>query len=377
MSTELVNALNMVADEKSIAIDDLIETIEGAVSFAASKRLERENLEAKFDKENGKFNLFEILQVCESVLEPMIEISVDEAEKIDDQARIGSTIRRQVEMEGLGRIAAQSVRQMIHKKGRELELDRLYAYYRAKIGSIITGRLLRHSHDNYLFSLDDLEAVLPPDEQLANDRLDRGKNYKLLVIDVSFSRKEPAVIVSRTHPDLLRKLLELETPEIVEGHVEIVAVARDYSGRSKVAVRSKKPGVDPVGACVGMRGGRIQTIVKELSNEKIDVFPWDDDPKILIASALTPAKNVEVIPATLDEKKAYVIVPDEQLSLSIGKKGVNVKLAVKIARWELDVMSRKEYEESLDRIHHMRKQSGDGRGTSGKAETINDKEKPV
>jgi len=357
MSTELLNALNMVANEKSIDIDDLIETIEGAVSFAASKRLERDNLEAKFDREKGLFDLFEILKVCESVQEPKLEINVADAEKIDSQAHIGISVRRRVELAGLGRIAALSVRQMIQKKGRELELDRLYAYYRQKIGSATTGRLIRKSHDNYVFSLEGIEAILPPDEQLTNDRLERGKNIKLLVIDVSFTRKEPVAIVSRTHPDLLRKLLELETPEIVEGHVEIVALARDFAGRSKVAVRSKKPGVDPVGACVGVRGGRIQPIVKELANEKIDVFCWDDDPKALIASALVPAKNVEVIPAR-EEKKAYVIVPDEQLSLAIGKKGVNVRLAVKICRWELDVMSRREYEENLKRIQHIQKPGG-------------------
>ncbi|HEB73215.1 MAG TPA: transcription termination/antitermination protein NusA [Nitrospirae bacterium] len=367
MPTELLNALNMVANEKSININDLIETIEGAVSFAASKRLERDNLEAKFDKEKGAFDLFEILKVCESVQEPKLEINMDEAGKIDNQARIGLTVRRRVELEGLGRIAALSVRQMIHKKGRELELDRLYAYYRSKIGSAVTGRLIHKSHDNYIFSLEGIEASLPPDEQLANDHLERGKNTKLLIIDVNFTRKEPVAIVSRTHPDLLRKLLELETPEIIEGHVEIVALARDYAGRSKVAVRSKKPGVDPVGACVGVRGGRIQPIAKELANEKIDVFSWDDDPKVLIASALVPAKNVQVIPAR-EEKRAYVIVPDEQLSLAIGKKGVNVKLAVKISRWELDVLSRKEYEENLARIHNAQKRSGDNQETLTKAQ---------
>ncbi len=374
MSSELINALKMVADEKSINIGDLIETIEGAVSTAAAKRLNRNNLEAKFNGEKGEFDLFEILKVCERVEDPLLQINADEALKIDDKARIGSTVWRHVEMEDLGRIAAQSVRQMIHKKGRELELDRLFASYRSRIGEMVTGRMIRKSHENYIFSLDDIEALLPTDEQLALDNLERGRHVKLFIIDVSFATREPLVIVSRSNPDLLRKLLELETPEIIEGHVEIVAVARDYTGRSKVAVRSKKPDVDAVGSCVGVRGGRIQPVVKELSGEKIDVFNWSDDPKKLISSALTPAKNIEVIPAR-DEKKAYAIAPDDQLSLAIGKKGVNVNLAVNITGWQLDVLSRREYEENLKRFRREKAEqdyedvSGQKRGAADTAKT--------
>ncbi|MGK7345598.1 MAG: transcription termination factor NusA [Candidatus Nitrospinota bacterium M3_3B_026] len=349
MSTELMNALKMVADEKSIDIGDLIATIESAVAIAASRRLDRTNLEARFDSERGEFDLYEILEATDHVEDPALQTPIAEARKIDPAAGVGSTVRRRVEMEGLGRIAAQSVRQMIRKKGKEAEAHRLFLTYSGRIGQMVTGRLLRKTDGGYLFDLGDAEGVLPPSEQLMTDRLERGRDVRLVVADVTEGRKEPVIVVSRSSPALLRRLLEMETPEIAEGTVEIAAIARDAAGRSKVAVRGAKKDVDAVGALIGVRGGRIQPIVRELSGEKIDVFAWSDDPKKLITAALTPAKDAKVI---LDKagRRADVIVPDEQLSPAIGKKGVNVKLAVKLTRWELDVMSQKEYEEKQKRL---------------------------
>lgn len=349
MSTELINALRMVADEKSIGMDDLIATIESAVTIAAVKRLGRDNLKAMFDRDRGEFDLFEILDITDHVDDPVSQISLEDALELDPEARLGGEIHRNVEMEDLGRIAAQSVRQMIIKKGREAEAHNLFLSYSARKGEMVTGRILRRIDSGYLIDLGDVEAMLPPSEQLANDRLERGRNVRLVISEVAEGKREPLVTVSRTHPALLRRLLEMETPEIGEGLVEIVAIARDPSGRSKVAVRSKKKEIDPVGACVGVRGGRIQPIVRELSGEKIDVFAWSDDPAKLIASALTPAKDVKVI-ISEEDRQADVIVPDEQLSPAIGKKGVNVKLAVKLTKWELDVMNQKEYEEKLERL---------------------------
>ena len=344
MPSELMNALRMVADEKSIDIDDLISTIESAVAIAATKRLRRDNLEARFDRSKGAFDLYEILEVTDHVEDPSLQIDLAEAAEADPEAKVGSVIRRRVEMEELGRIAAQSVRQMIHKKGREAEAHRLFLTYSGRKHEMVTGRVLRKIDGGYLIDLGDAEATLPPSEQLLNDRLERGRHVKVTITEVSEGRREPVIIVSRSHPALLRRLLETETPEIAEGIVDIVSVVRDQSGRSKVAVRSNKKEVDPVGACVGVRGGRIQPIVRELSGEKIDIFAWSDDPEKLIASALTPAKDVKVI-LDKEKRRADVIVPDDQLSPAIGKKGVNVTLAVKLTKWELDVMSRKEYEE--------------------------------
>ncbi|MDH4183203.1 MAG: transcription termination/antitermination protein NusA, partial [Nitrospinota bacterium] len=203
--------------------------------------------------------------------------------------------------------------------------------------------------DGWLFEIEGVEAVLPKHEQLETDSLERGKTVKLLIMDAERGKREPIAIVSRCHPTLLRKLIAIESPEVADGHVEIVALARDASGRSKVAVRGKKPGIDPVGSIIGVRGGRIQPIVSEFSGEKIDIFEWSDDPAKLIQSALTPAKDLLVIPLG-QEKKAAVVTPESQLSLAIGKKGVNIKLATKITGWELDVVSQAEYRERKNRI---------------------------
>ncbi len=345
MSSELMNALKMVANERSIGLDELIEAIEQAVTTAACKRLERENLEARFDQDRGEFDLFELLEVSSEPDDESTHISIEDAAKIEDGAKEGAIVRRHVEMEDLGRIAAQSVRQMIHKKGRELESHRMFMSYKARIGEMVTGRMVGKSHDSYIVEFEGVEGVLPPQEQLYMDRLERGRHVKLIITNVTEEKREPTITVSRNHLDLPRKLLELEAPEIGEGLVQIVAIARDPMGRTKMAVKSKKHGLDPVGTCVGVRGARIQPVVKELSGEKIDVFAWSDNPEELIASALTPAKNVRVILAE-SEKRAFAIVPDDQLSPAIGKKGINIRLATKLTGWELDVMSQHEYEQS-------------------------------
>ena len=350
MTSELVNALKMVAGEKAVSIEDLVHIIEEAVTAAAAKRLERGNLAAAFDAVKGEFDLYEILEVKEAAEDPRMEIDLAAAELINPAARLGETVRRQIQMEGLGRIAAQSVRQMIHKKGRELEQDRLFAKLKGMAGKMITGRMIKRAGDAYLFETDMAEATLPRREQLDLDKLERGKNIKLLVVDAERGKKEPVAIVSRTRPELLSRLLALESPEVAAGDVEIVALERDSTGRSKVAVRSKKPGVDAVGACVGVRGGRIQPVVAELSGEKIDLFEWSADPVQMIKSSLTPARDLMVIPIG-QEKKACVVAPESQLSPAIGKRGVNIKLATRITGWEMDVISRSQYEERKNRIH--------------------------
>lgn len=348
MTSELMNALKMVADEKSMNINDLIATIEEAVLVVAAKRFNRANLEVVFNTSKGEFELYEALEVAEHVADPLKQIALDKATVLDTSASIGSTVKSRVVMEDLGRIAAQSVRQMIHKKGREAEVHKRYLNYKARVGEMITARMVKRTDAGVVFDLGDLEAIMPPSEQLATDKYERGKNMRLVIADVMEGRREPQVILSRANPALLQKLLEMESPELADGSVEIISMARDQSGRSKLAVRSRKKDVDPVGSLIGAQGVRIKPVMKELSGEKIDIFAWTDDPKKLIASALTPAKGLTII---LSEKRRFaeVIAPDDQLSLAIGKKGCNVKLAVKITRWDLDVMSRKEYEEKIAR----------------------------
>ncbi len=348
MSSDLMNALKMVADEKSIGFDDLVETIRQAVTYAACKRLNRENLHAKFFPETGEFELYEILENAETVDDPKLHITMDDALKENPDAKPDESICRKVEMEDLGRIAAQSVRIMIHKKGRELEYHRMYLAWRARIGEMVTGRMIKHDDGRDLFELDQVDGILAAEEKLALDRFDKGKHVKFMIIDVEETRREPIVMLSRSHPDLLRKLMEMEVPEMADGIVEIKSLARSHEGRSKVAVCSRKVDVDAVGACVGARGARIQPVAQELGGEKIDILHWKEDPQKLISAALTPAKNLEVIISD-KEKKAYVIADDDQLSPAIGKKGVNIRLAVKLTGWELDVMNRKEYDQYLDK----------------------------
>jgi len=352
MTNELLNALKVVANERSMKVEELVSVIEQAVFLVAAKRLNRENLEVRFLSTRGEFELYEILTVTEEVSDPKMEISLEKAVLVDPAIALGSVVKVRVEMEDLGRIAAQSVRQMIHKKGREAELHHLFLSYSARKGEVVTAKFVRRTDAGLVFDLGELEGIVPATEHLANDRFERGKHARLVIADVAEGRREPMITLSRTHPNLLRKLMENECPEIADGTVEIAAIARDSSGRSKVAVRSRKTDIDPVGACIGPHGARIKPVMKELSGEKIDIFPWSEDPKKLIASALTPAKNMKVIPVP-NKKFADVIVPDEQLSPAIGKKGVNVKLAVRLTKWDMDVMSQKEYEEKMARMEKL------------------------
>lgn len=370
MTSELVNALKMVADEKSMDINVLISTIEEAVLGVASKRFNRDNLQVVFNTAKGEFELYEELEVVDDVEYPLDQIALDKAIALDPSASIGSTVRSRVIMEDLGRIAAQSVRQMIHKKGREAEVHKRFLNYKARIGEMITVKIAKRNDAGVVFELGEIEAIMPQAEQLATDKYERGKNMRVVISEVSEGRREPRVILSRANPALLQKLLEMESPELADGSVEIISMARDQSGRSKIAVRSRKKDIDPVGALIGAQGVRIKPVMKELSGEKIDIFTWSDDPKKLIAAALTPAKGLTVI-VSEKRKFAEVIAPDDQLSLAIGKRGCNVKLAVQITHWDLDVMSRKEYEEKIarmsgrDRREEVPAEAGSGKGSAG------------
>lgn len=365
MTSELINALKMVADEKSMDINVLIATIEEAVLAVASKRFNRDNLQVVFNTAKGEFELYEELEVVEDVEYPLDQIGLDKAVELDPSAVIGSMVKSRVIMEDLGRIAAQSVRQMIHKKGREAEVHKRFLNYKARIGEMITAKIAKRNDAGVVFELGEIEAIMPQAEQLATDKYERGKNMRVVISEVSEGRREPRVILSRANPALLQKLLEMESPELADGSVEIISMARDQSGRSKIAVRSRKKDVDPVGALIGAQGVRIKPVMKELSGEKIDIFTWSDDPKKLIASALTPAKGLTVI-VSEKRKFAEVIAPDDQLSLAIGKRGCNVKLAVQITHWDLDVMSRKEYEEKLARMSGRdRREDVQAEATSG------------
>jgi N utilization substance protein A len=349
MSVELLNALKMVADERRMSVDDLITTIEEAVAAAACKRLERDNLEARFLRGAGEFELDELLTVVEKMRDHEYEITLVDAQEIDPEVAMGGIVRRVFRMEGLGRIAAQSVRQTIHKKAKEVEIANLSDKYEKRIGEMVSVTMTRKIGKSPIFDLGEVEGILKPDRQLVHERIDRGRRVKMTIAGVNDIRREPLVLLSRVAPELVQRLVEMETPEITDGIVEVINVSRDSSGASKVAVTSRRKDVDPVGAVIGVRGSRIQPISKELGGEKIDIILYSDDPKKYISAALTPAKRTEVI---LDpkEKFADVIVADEELSKAIGKRGVNVRLASVLTGWQLDVMSRAEYDEKQARL---------------------------
>jgi N utilization substance protein A len=250
----------------------------------------------------------------------------------------------EVEFEGFGRIAAQTARQVIVQKVREAERDVVFKEYNDKIGQLVNGIILRHEKGAYFIDLGKTEAVLPAREQVPRENYRRGDRVRCIVLEVKDTSKGPQVVLSRSHPDFVSKLFEMEVPEIYENIVEIKGVVREAGDRTKIAVTSKDAQVDPVGACVGMKGARVQAVVRELRGEKIDIIPWSDDPRVYIAKALSPAV-VEKVGVTEEDRAALAVVADAQLSLAIGKKGQNVRLAAKLTGWKIDILSESEYEQ--------------------------------
>jgi N utilization substance protein A len=344
MASELTQLLDLIGREKGLDKTALVEAIETAVLSAAKKRMGRENLTAAFDPESGEVEVFLLKRTVEEVSDPNEEIDLPEARKRYPSVQPGEIVRVPCEIRDLGRIAAQSAKQIIHQKVRQVERDHIFTDFQSKKGELVTGRVLRKEYGDLIVDLGQTEGILPKQEQCLREGFQRGDHVRCYVFDVRMTSRGPKVMLSRTHPGLLVKLFEMEVPEAAEGVVEIKAAARDGSGRSKIAVFSKEKSIDPVGACVGMKGVRVQSVIAELGGEKIDVVPWSEDPKTFIENALAPAKITRIVmdPA---ENRARVIVPDDQLSLAIGKKGVNVRLAVKLTKWDIDVVSESEYSE--------------------------------
>lgn len=319
MTREMIDALKQIEREKGIKLDVLLETLEGAL-LSAYKRNYGALPEARveIDRETGAIRVF--------------------AKKEEGAAEV------EVTPADFGRIAAQTAKQVILQRIREAERDLMYEEYKDREGDIVTG-IIQQSDQRYtLVDLGRVEALLPPNEQVLTERYDHGSRLKSYIIEVRRTTKGPQIIISRTHPGLLRRLFELEVPEIYEGLVEIKSVAREAGHRSKIAVSSKDENVDPVGACVGAKGSRVRMVVNELRGEKIDIVKWSEDPAVFVSNALSPAKVKQVI---VDEeaKSALVIAPDNQLSLAIGKEGQNVRLAAKLTGWRIDIKSESQVEE--------------------------------
>jgi N utilization substance protein A len=307
------------------------------------------NIEAKFNTDIGEVELFEIRTVVDHIEDPENQVTVADARaKLDPDAEVGDELLAKLPSEKFGRIAAQAAKQNIIQRVRDAERDIIYNEFKGRKGEIFTGIVQRFEKKNIIVNLGRTDAILPEKEQIPRERYRQGDRIRALILDVDLTGKGPQIVLSRTHPDLLKKLFEQEVPEIYEGIVEVKGAAREPGGRAKIAVTSHDSDVDPVGACVGMRGTRVQSVVQELRGEKIDIVPWTADPAEYVCRALAPAKVSKII-MDEDEHAIEVIVPDDQLSLAIGKKGQNVRLASRLTTWKLDVRSESEAEDEARR----------------------------
>ncbi|HEY8368831.1 MAG TPA: transcription termination factor NusA [Thermodesulfobacteriota bacterium] len=339
MLVDLNRVIEQVGKDKGISKEILIEALENALLSAAKKEFgPQREIEARYNEQLGEVELFQFKTVVEKVTNTYTEISLEDAREIDPEAQIGDSLGIKMDSASFGRIAAQTAKQVIIQKVRDAERDIIYNEFQERQGELVNGIVQRFERGNIIVDLGRTEAVLLPRDQVPREAYRQGDRIRAYVMDIKKTPKGPQILLSRTHPGLLIKLFELEVPEISEGIVKIEAAAREPGGRAKIAVSSRDPDVDPVGACVGMKGSRVQAVVQELRGEKIDIVPYSEDPVRFVVNALAPA---EVSDVRVDEenKTMEVLVPDDQLSLAIGKRGQNVRLAAKLTGWKLDIKS--------------------------------------
>lgn len=336
---ELIEALNQIEKEKNISKEVLLEAMENSLLAACRNQFGKaDNIVVNINRETGAVSVFAEKEVVEEVEDPVVQMSLAEAEIKYPTSSIGDIIRVEVTPENFGRIAAQKAKQVVVQKIREEERKVLYDQYFEKEKDIVTGIVQRYVGNNVSINLGKVDAVLTENEQVKGERFRPTERIKLYIVEVKDTTKGPRITVSRTHPELVKRLFEAEVAEVKDGTVEIKSIAREAGSRTKMAVYSENPDVDPVGACVGMNGVRVNAIVNELRGEKIDIINWSDDPEVLIENALSPAKVVSVS-ADPEEKTAQVIVPDYQLSLAIGKEGQNARLAARLTGYKIDIKS--------------------------------------
>jgi N utilization substance protein A len=346
----IIEALGQIAREKNVDRDMVIQTLADALVSAAKKRYgNADNFEVHTDSDSGRMRVLARKTVVEEVGEPELEIDVEAAREIDHQAQIGSVVFEELNLADFGRNAIQTAKQILIQRVREAEREHIYDEFASRIGHIESGTVQQISHGDIIMNLGRAEAAVPLKEQIRRERYRQGDTVRGYIFEILKSSRGPQVLLSRTHPEFLRKLFALEVPEIAEGIVTIHAVAREPGERAKIAVSSNDERVDPVGACVGVKGSRVQAIVRELSGERIDIVPWIDEADIFISRSLGPASVSRVI---TDDRRhhAQVIVEEEQLSLAIGKSGQNSRLAVQLTGWGLDIISEEEYQRRLRRL---------------------------
>ena len=339
MNTELLEALTILEQEKNISKDTMMDAIENSLISACKNHFgTSDNIKVIMNRETCDYSVFAEKEVVEEVMDPALEISLEDAEKIDSSLQLGDVAQIRVESKSFGRIATQNAKNLILQKIREEERKVVFDQYFEKERDIVTGIVQRYVGRNVSINLGRADAMLTENEQVKGEVFQPTERIKLYIVEVKNTPKGPKILVSRTHPELVKRLFEAEVAEVKDGTVEIKSIAREAGSRTKMAVWSNDENVDPVGACVGLNGTRVNAVVNELRGEKIDIINWSDNPALLIENALSPAKVISVM-ADPDEKSASVIVPDYQLSLAIGKEGQNARLAARLTGYKIDIKS--------------------------------------
>ena len=358
MNTELLEALNILEKEKDISKDTLMDAIENSLINACKNHFGKaDNIKVIMDRETCDYKLLQEKTVVEEVEDKVEEISLEDAKNIDSKYELGDVVQIPVESKSFGRIATQNAKNLILQKIREEERKVIYDQYFEKEKDIVTGIVQRYVGEKYQHQSGKADAMLTESEQVKGEHFRPTERIKLYVVEVKNTPRGPKILVSRTHPELVKRLFEAEVSEVRDGIVEIKSIAREAGSRTKMAVWSNDPNVDPVGACVGMNGDRVNAVVQELRGEKIDIINWDENPALLIENALSPAKVISVM-ADPEEKIANVIVPDYQLSLAIGKEGQNARLAARLTGYKIDIKSETQAIEAGDLPENYMEQMG-------------------
>ena len=353
MNTELLEALNILEKEKDISKETLLDAIENSLMNACKNHFGKtDNIKLIMNKETCEYQLYAEKTVVEEVEDKLEQISLEDAKEIDSKFELGDIVHIPIESKSFGRIATQNAKNLILQKIREEERKVVYDQYFEKEKDIVTGIVQRYVGKNVSINLGKADAMLTENEQVKGEVFKPTERIKLYVVEVKNTTKGPKILVSRTHPELVKRLFESEVTEVKDGTVEIKSIAREAGSRTKIAVWSNDPDVDPVGACVGMNGARVNAIVNELRGEKIDIINWNENPAMLIENALSPAKVISVI-ADDEEKTAKVVVPDYQLSLAIGKEGQNARLAARLTGFKIDIKSETQARESGDFMDYV------------------------
>jgi len=340
---EILEALNQITKEKNLDLDFVVGVLEtGLLSAAKKKFVYADNISVKIDLDSGQIDMHATKKVVKEVSDKNLEITLEQAKNIDPKAEIGSEINVPIEFQEFGRNAITAAKQILVQRVREAERDRIFEEYKNRIGEIVTGNVQQIEKGSLIVNLGKAEAIIPPKEQIQKERYRQGDRIRAYILDVQRTARGPQIVLSRANPGFLERLFELEVPEIFERIIEIKAIAREPGERAKIAVSSIDDRVDPVGACVGVKGTRVQSVVRELNNERIDIVPWHPDPQIFATRALAPAKIVR-IDVDDQEKSMTLVVEDDMLSLAIGRAGQNARLAAKLTEWKINILSESEH----------------------------------